>query len=237
MGESDKFFDILTKEYGVLEVAVKGVKKLTSQNSAATQLFAYGRFCLNKRGNRYYLNSSEVITIFYNIRLDVEKFALAAYFSEVLLFVVQTEQTADETLRLLLNTLHFLSEGERSLGLLKSIFELRLLSDIGMMPDLVGCKRCAAYDGEIYLIISDGILLCKNCLNRGDGVLLSGTILHALRYIALSDLNKLWSFKLAEPSVKLLCGVTESYLLSHLGRGFKTLDFYHEMASINFQQK
>lgn len=231
MGESDKFIDILTKEYGILEASVKGVKKLNSQNSAATQLFAYSRFCLQKRGERYYLNSSEVITTFYNIRLDVQKFALAAYFSEVLLYAVQTEQAAEETLRLLLNTLHFLAQGKRSLCLLKSIFELRLLSDIGMMPDLVGCKSCAAYDGEMVLVINEGVIFCGKCYKkeRGDGVLLSAAMLYALRFIALSELEKLWSFKLSAASEGALCHITESYLLTHMNRGFKTLDFYHDM--------
>ena len=68
VGEQDKFIDILTKTRGVIEVCVKGAKKITGRSGSSTQLFAYSRFCIDQRGERMYLNSAEPIHIFYGLR-------------------------------------------------------------------------------------------------------------------------------------------------------------------------
>ena len=119
LGESDKFIDVLTAEYGVVEICAKGARKITGKNNASTQLFAYGKFCFSKRGERFYLNSSEPIRVFYNLRLDMKKLALAEYFIEISKYCVTTGQSAKDAMSLLLNSLHFLSEGTRSCEFLK----------------------------------------------------------------------------------------------------------------------
>lgn len=230
VGENDKFIDILTDKYGVIEVSVKGVKKITSKNSASTQLFAYSKFCVQKRGERYYLNSSEPIHIFYDIRLDIEKFSLASYFSEVIQFAITSEEPSEEIIRLLLNSFNFLTTGERSNELLKSIFELRILSEIGMMPNIVTCNKCLTYLSEkMVFIIKDGILLCDDCFNgveSSEAIVLTPSLLHIIRYIILTEFDKLWNFKITEEAQKKLSYITENYLINHLDRNFKTLDFY-----------
>lgn len=231
VGENDKFIDILTKDLGVIELSVKGVKKITGKNSSAAQLFAYSKLCLDKRGERYYLNSSEPIHIFYDLRLDVEKFALASYFCEVILGTVTSEQTANSVTRLFLNSLNFLTDEKYSNDIIKSIFELRLASEIGLMPDIAACNECCAYQTDkMYFKIRKGKLFCEKCYNQaGDAVELSQGLLHTIRYICLSDFEKLWNFKVSENVEKRLSFITESYLLSHLDRDFKTLNFYKEL--------
>ena len=48
-------------------------------------------------------------------------------------------------MRLMLNTLHYLENGSREEGLLKPIFELRLMTELGMMPDLLMCRTCGEF--------------------------------------------------------------------------------------------
>lgn len=232
VGEADKFIDILTPEYGIIEVSVKGAKKINGKNASSAQLFAYSRFCCQKRGEYYYLNSSEPVQIFYGIRTDIVKTALASYFSELLLYTVTSGQTANDIMRLALNTFHYLSTGERSPALLKSIFELRLLSELGMMPDLLGCHKCLSYkEPEMNFLPSDGILLCSDCSAgySNHKIPISDSVLHTLRTIVLSELDKLWSFRLSEHAEKTLSAVSEEYLLAQLDRGFKTLEFYKSL--------
>lgn len=231
VGENDKFIDVLTGDLGVIELSVRGVKKITGKNSSAAQLFAYSKLCLDKRGERYYLNSSEPIHIFYDIRMDMEKFALASYFCEVVLTTVTSGQTANSVTRLFLNTLNFLTDEKYSDTLIKSIFELRLMSEIGLMPDIAMCNECCTYLTEkMYFKIRIGKLFCDKCYNRaGDAVELSESLLHTIRYICLSDFEKLWSFKVSDEVEKQLSYITESYLISHLDRNFRTLGFYKDL--------
>ena len=39
-GENDKFIDILTKDHGVVEISVKGAKKINGKNGSSAQLIS-----------------------------------------------------------------------------------------------------------------------------------------------------------------------------------------------------
>ena len=45
VGEQDKFIDVLTKEKGLIEISVRGARKINGKSSSSTQLFAYSRKC------------------------------------------------------------------------------------------------------------------------------------------------------------------------------------------------
>lgn len=230
-GDNDKFIDILTETDGVVEVMAKGVKKYSCPFAAASQLYAYSKFCLSRRKGRYYIDSAQSIKIFYSVREQLDRFALVSYFSEVLSYCQFPEKEhSRDILRLFLNILHYLSEGTRDTELLKCIFELRLASETGHMPAVAGCDSCGTYQTEkMYFKIGNGTLYCENCISAEDArntVCIGVPVLHAIRHIVLTDFNRLFNFRLNGDSMKLLSFISENYLTAHLGRRFRTLEFY-----------
>ncbi|MBP0962204.1 MAG: DNA repair protein RecO [Oscillospiraceae bacterium] len=234
-GDNDKFLDILTETNGVVEVMAKGVKKYSCPFAAASQLYAYSKFCLVRKRDRYYIDSAETIKIFYAVREKLEWFSLVSYFSEVISFCqFPDEENSRTVLRLFLNILHFLTEGEREEALLKSIFELRLMSETGHMPAVAGCNVCNTYQTEkMYFGAGSGNLYCEDCfpsVRNSDAVCIGAPVLHAIRHIVLTDFDRLFKFKLTGESMKQLSSISEKYLLAHLGRSrFRTLDFYNSL--------
>lgn len=233
VGEQDKFIDILTKESGVLEVSVKGARKINGKSGSSTQLFAYSRFCMNKRGERLYLNSAEPIHIFYDLRSSLTRLSLASYFAEVLRFCTVPEARNNDILRLFLNTLHFLEKGLREEKLLKAVFELRLMSEIGYMPDIVACRGCGLYEPEeLFFCIDDGGFYCAECFGGSEDnnyLKMKLPVLNAVRHIVLADFDRLFNFRASEKTMQTLAAAAESYLISHLERSFRTLDFYKSL--------
>ena len=239
-GENDRFIDILTAEHGVVEVCVKGARKLTGSSNASTQLFSYARFCYSRRGEKNYLNSSEPIRVFYELRLDMKKLALAEYFVEVVKYCATTGQSAKDIMSLLLNSLHFLSKDLRSCELLKSVFEMRLMSEIGMHPQLIGCRDCYRFEVEELFFMADrACLLCgEHFYGRGFEedeyhIRLTPSVFQALQFICLAEMKRIFNFRLGEDSLQLLNEITERYILTRLSRGFKTLDFYKDMCKMD----
>ncbi|MCH5193664.1 MAG: DNA repair protein RecO [Oscillospiraceae bacterium] len=235
-GENDKFIDVLTAEYGAVEICVKGARKLTGRNNASTQLFSYAKFCYSKRGENYYLNSSEPVRVFYELRFDMKKLALAEYFAEVAKYCATTGQSAKDIMSLLLNSLHLLSKDLRSCEFLKSVFEMRLMSEIGMLPQLIGCRDCYRYeDVELFFMTDRACLLCgEHFSERGFEeneyhIKLTPSVFQSLQFICLAEMKRIFNFKLGEDSLRLLNEITEKYLLTRLSRGFKTLDFYTDI--------
>lgn len=234
VGESAKSITVLTAEKGVINVLVRGGQK-SSKNSSATQSFAYSKLCLDEKKNakgqiNYFLNSSENIKLFYDLRLDAKKMSLAAYFAELLRYVGTENTESSEVLRLALNTLHFLNKDKMSMELLRSVFEFRLLCEIGLRPKLIGCEKCLKYeDDRMYFHFLENDLTCEDCCDNANSIhifVLDKTLLYIVRFIALTDYERLFSFKISEKYQKKLTEFTEKFVGYHLKNHFPTLEFY-----------
>ncbi len=232
-GENDKFIDVLTSDMGVISICAKGARKLNSKNAGSTQLFSYSKLCFNQRSDKYYLNSSEIISSFFNISKDLNKLALASYFSELLRYCVPSDTPSQSILKLFLNTMYFLDNSKRSCGFLKSLFEFRLMCEIGLMPRLIGCCECYEYrSNSMFFDIINGRLFCDKCFSGEpdyNTVMITDSELHVLRYIALTEFDRLYSFKVTESLEKSVGIITEKYVLAHFDRNFNTLNYYKSL--------
>mgnify|MGYP003375866450 CR=1 FL=1 len=82
------------------------------------------------------------------------------------------------------------------------------------------------------LHLSQGVLCCAACrgqLGGGVSMPLSPGALAAARYIVSGPPKKLFSFALAEESLRQLGQATEAFLMTQQERGFRTLDYYKQL--------
>ena len=216
-GENNNFLLLFTKELGIVKVAARGVRKLLSSNAAATQVFAYSKFSVNASKNRLYLDSSSIIHNFYYIRDDINKLALANYTAQIIEAVAGHYQQKNDLIRLFLNTLYFIESGKRNLILIKAVFELRLMTEIGLMPDIVCCNNCMKYISDFMCFdIIESKLYCNSCsknFNDGTTVIAPASVIHAMRHIVFADFDRLFNFRLSDPNLKKLSEITEKFLL------------------------
>ena len=233
-GESSKSICVLTAELGVIYIYVRGGKKST-KTSSATQSFSYSALCFEEKKNANgqvsrYLNSSEPVKLFYNIRLDAAKVALASYFSELLIYSGTEGEDCPEVMRLALNSLYFLDEDKMQPDLLKCVFEFRLLCEIGMRPKLVGCASCFEYESDnMSFNFMEDRLECEKCCPNPDSansMVLDKQLLYIIRFIALTEYERLFYFKISDRYLKKLTEFTERYVSYHLKGKFGALDFY-----------
>lgn len=236
VGEHDKYVSALTVEYGTLEISVRGANKFTGRNQAATQLFAYSRLCLNERKDRFYLESSELIHDFYDLRLDLKKMALACYMGEVARKAVLTQNYSREKniMRLVLNSFYMLETDKRSCEFIKSVFELRFCSESGFAPQLLGCRECFSYTAEtMYFLLDKGYVLCEEhfaengCEESYFNIQITNGEFCALQHICLADFEKLFNFRLSPKAQSKISLITERYIVYKLSFPLKTLDYYH----------
>ncbi|MCM1334266.1 MAG: DNA repair protein RecO [Bacteroides sp.] len=232
IGENNCFLDVLTEEYGVIEATAHGIKKLTSKNAGACGLFSYSRFCFAKSGVRYTLNSAEPKHSFYEIATDLEALSLAVYFSEVLKATSAAEQAADGLLRFAAISFYEVEKRRIPLAQTKAVFELRLAELLGFSPDLRVCRSCLCYEHEeMYFSPRGGWLICGDCRREADAsadelFLLPPPLLYAARYILYSPTEKIYRFTLNRENLDRLSALAERFLLLHLDRDFKSLDYY-----------
>lgn len=238
IGENDRILTILTKDYGILEASARGVKRIKNQLAGASQILCYSEFCLYRGKNYYSINSAQLIESFYHLRLDVVKLALACYFCDLAYLLVPSGEQAWDELRFLLNCLFFLQNEKKSQRLLKSIYELRMMSICGFMPDLTCCAGCATYESEqMYFLPVQSRILCKECLEKQSKELvkwlLPPAVLQAMRQIIYAEDKQMFGFQLVGHSLEQLNFITEEYTFLHTNTTIKSLQLYKQMIQTN----
>ena len=227
IGESDRLITVLTAQYGLVRAFSRGAKKTKSKKLAATALLAYSDFTFVKTRDAYSVEDALVKEVFFELRQDVEKMALAQYFCELANEFCEEDYESEEILRLFLNALWLLKTGKKTPAFVKAVTELRLMTLSGYMPALIGCDRCGKYESQVmYFSPENGKIYCEECLPTGQKYSVNASVVQAMRYVSLSDFEKIFSFSLTEDAQRSFSELCEGYLLNKTQRKFKTLDFY-----------
>lgn len=230
IGEQDKLVTVLTRELGVVRAFVRGGKNIKNSKSSPTSLLCYSSLCLYKSKDKYIIDDASVKEMFFSLRFDVERVALAQYFCELAMYICPSEQKADTQLSLILNALFLLSTKKRSPDLLKACVELRLASLAGFMPDLIMCRECGEYETpSMYFLLDKGTIECENCFTKNpspSSVQVDSGIIKAMRHIVFSEDKKVFAFSLSEEALAKLNYISETYICRVLEHDFDTLHFY-----------
>lgn len=227
VGEADRILSILTPDLGVISASAKGSLRPKNKLFSATGPFCYSEFTLTSGRSHYFVDNADLEKAFHGLSATVEGMSLAAYLGEIALTLSPAPPEAEAQLRLLLNCLYMISEQKRPPRQLKAIYELRALTLGGYMPDVLACSDCGRYEGgEFYLDPLEGTLLCESCCENARHIPnLDAGALYALRHICLAEDKKLFAFSLSDESQKNLGRTAELYLLAHLDRSLKSLEF------------
>ncbi len=229
VGENDKIFKIFTSQ-GIISAIARGAKKIKKSSMPTIQLLAYCNFTFVEGKDLYIISEVEIIELFWNVRKDLTSLALAQYFCELCTAWRPDESSAPDLLRLLLNTMFFVSKGTKDTKILKSVFELRGSSLCGYMPNLIGCSRCKIYEGAcMNFFIKRGVIVCDECVlndETAQAIKLPSAVLGALRHIVYAPLEKVFAFNISENLKHMLCDICEKYIYLHVETNFKSLKFY-----------
>jgi len=211
--DTSKILTILTGSEGKLTVSAHGAHRKNSKLAAVTGLLVYSEMTLLKKKERWTMTEARSIEQFIGLRDELKLLALGTYIAELTEAVSDEDSPNPELLPLCLNALYALSEKIKTPEYVKPAFELRLMVLAGFEP-LLKLEEKSFSDGSS---IEEGVLT------------LSSGALCAADYILSTEAKKLFSFKLSDNALSELSRKTEGYLLAHLDRTFRTLDYYHKV--------
>ncbi len=231
VGENDRLLTLLTADYGIVKAFASGAKKLKSRLYASTGMLCYSDMLLAKNKDTYRVRDADLKNSFFKLGCDVATLSLIQYFCELISVLAPVESQSNEYMRLMLNSLYFVNNKKIPNSRIKAIFELRLLSLAGYMPDLVGCSDCGKFEDTVmYFDIVQGTVICRDCSEKNDGhIIIDATILSAMRHIIYSDFDKLFNFTIPDDNSNYLSICTERYLLAQIDRRLPTLNFYNSI--------
>lgn len=223
--DNDRLITIITRNLGVITAVVRGVKSFKSKRGSATSLLAFSNFNLEQKGDTYTVAEASINKMFFGAGTDIVVLSIAQYFCELCNYLRPIEAESEEFLRLVLNSLHFLTEQKRSPELIKAITELRIAVIAGYAPDLLACHSCGKFeDSVMYFKLDDGSLYCSDC-RKENCVSITLTVLLAMRHIVYSKFDLLYSFKIPDNAAKELSNICERYITYQTEHKFTTLEF------------
>lgn len=231
VGEQDRAVTVLTRHLGLIRAYANGSRSPKNRYVSATSLLCYSDFAIVQNKNGFYsIREAQTKEVFFPIREDIVKLSLAQYFAQLSEELAPREENCDEFLRVVLNSIHCVSQGKKNKKQIKAATELRLASIAGYMPNLVACENCGAYDTpKMYFGTYSGNLWCENCKPQEKTTAVSASVVAAMRHICFSEPGRIFSFRLTDDALEELCSVCEKYIKGISTKHFATLDFYKSM--------
>ena len=221
MSDYDKMVTILTPN-GKIGCAAKGARRPKSALMAATQFLCFGDYLIYQGVSSYNINSCEINELFYNLRMDIDKLQYASHITKIINDVTDENQNTYRILQLFLNTLYVLSETDKNMDLVISIFKIKLMCLLGFTPIIDKCCACNNEKEKLnYFSFRDNGLKCEVCSRQDKGAIeISDATLNAIKYIVLAPPKKLFSFNLSENSIKELEIIGKIYLNEKLDKEY-----------------
>lgn len=221
-GDFDKMLTMLTPAFGKISCIAKGARRPKSALMAGTQLLCFGEYLMYKGSNTYNMNSCETIEVFYNLRTDIDKLKYASHITKIISEVTEENQNSYKILQLYLNTLYTISETNKDLDLILSIFKLRALCILGFTPRINECINCKNKEEQTYFSIRDNGFKCELCSKTDKSCIhMQLGTKNAIKYIVMAPPKKLYSFNLKDESLKELKLITKIYFDEKMEKEYK----------------
>jgi len=231
-GENDKLITVLSEE-GRLFFKARGIRSITSKNAAGCSVFVYSEFQLDVRGEKCFLRRATPLYSTVKAGASLVSLALASYLAELAEDTARDMETGKTVLRLLMNALYLIAKEDRPPDLIKSIFEMRLLTANGLMPQLQSCAVCGrevSRNGAFFFRLVEGDLVCSECLSSFDRQYLriSYEVVSLCRRSVESSEEKAYALRIPSDILKAFSAFTERYLTEQMEKKYKTAEFYRE---------
>lgn len=140
-GDYDKVITILTSNMGKITAFAKGARRPKSNLLAATQVFSFSSFVLYEGSTMYYINSAEIVDVFYDIRFDYSKMDVGFKILKILKSVSPENMEVYTYMKLGVFTLNYLAKKDKDLNFVFNIFIARLLYEMGLGLNLKESKK------------------------------------------------------------------------------------------------
>ena len=227
LGDYDKMLTMLTPGLGKISCVAKGARRQRSALLAGTQFLCFGEYLMYKGANTYNINSCETIEVFYKLRTDLDKLNYAVEMTKIIRDVTEENENCYRILQLFLNTLYTISETDKNLDLILSVFKLILLTILGFTPRIQECVNCKEKDKLTKFSIKDNGFKCDACGRQDKSALdMSESTKNAIKYTITAPPKKLFSFNLKDEGLKEFELITKIYFNEKLEKEYKIEEIF-----------
>ena len=227
--ETSLILTFCTRDFGKIKGIVRGVRGgRGTSGGGCYEILSLDEivFYERKRADIFTISQCDLVDYFNPIRDDLTRLSYAAYMAELLDSVAELSDPNPGVFELLLDSFRLLSSGASPKRVAR-IFEIKVLSLLGMMPELASCASCGSNTGEkARFSFKNGGLICAGCAasDRASSPILPGSV-KFVSYVQSSPFDKASKIKVAEPVGREVEAILRKFLDYHIDRRLKTVAF------------
>jgi DNA repair protein RecO (recombination protein O) len=216
IGESDRLIYFFTRDYGLLEVLGKAIRKVSSKLKHGSQDFCFGEIEFIQ-GKRFKILTDVYLVKNPNaIKKDLRKLRTAYAISDLILEFVKQPEKDKNLWNLLEVSLRLTGAWQKNVYLIYQFFLWNFLKIIGFGLDFTHCFACEKkFKPAPYFIFTNQGIVCSQCapiLRKKRIFKISQQTLKILRVMEERDLELLGRLKFKPEVIKELKVISNYYL-------------------------
>jgi DNA repair protein RecO (recombination protein O) len=225
-GESDRLVAFHTAFCGRLRGIAKGARRSKKRFVNSFEPGSLVELECREKNSFYWIEACKLVDPYLPMRTDIEKWAYAALFSEIILEMVPEGESQPDIFFLHKETLGRLEKDKDPLNVvLLALLRFQLL--MGYMPTLDGCVVCRRMLNTApgwYWQASRGRLVCPDHFFPNENYIpLDQGTLALINYSRKIPLDKIWRLRMRqEIKMPLFIGVLD-WIRCHTGREIRSL--------------
>jgi DNA repair protein RecO len=167
IGESDKVVSMFSSERGLVRAVAKGAKKPGTKMAGKSEALCANKLMIATGRSLDIITQAESIATFRNLRSDLVRLTYSLYYAELTqAFGEGLEEESEIFYQVLFNSLHMQEAAVADARLLSLEFEMFLLRQLGVSPELQACIKCrrplTEYNITVFYLELGGIG-CDRC--------------------------------------------------------------------------
>lgn len=156
-----------TRPFGKIKGIAKGVMKEGAARPSTFEPFTLLEivFYEKLRSELHLISEASILESYLPLRSNLEGLATAYYLAELVDQLTQPHDPHEAIFELLQFSFQWLAS--LSPALVARFFEIRILSEIGLLPYLSGCLGCGRENPEkVYFSVRQGAVFCFDCRKK-----------------------------------------------------------------------
>jgi len=227
--ESSKIINVLTKEYGIIGIIAKGVKRMKSNLRGVSGKLTYGNFHIYyKKDKLSNLISVDVVNSFKNIKTDIIKISYTSFIIELVEQVIKEDYKKD-IYNILISSIIKIEENYDPL-VITNILELKLLEYLGVRPMIDGCAICDNKTDIVTISVDKGGYICAHCYHNEPKI--TDKSIKLIRMFYYVDISKITKLDISDASKKEIDRFINDYYDKYTGLYLKTKKFLDNLVKL-----
>ncbi|WP_058307954.1 DNA repair protein RecO [Gracilibacillus massiliensis] len=232
-GETHKIVTLLTPTLGKVGAIARGAKKTKSRMAAITQPFIHGSYLIQPGSSLATIQQGEVLTSFRKIREDIFKTAYTSYLAELTDKLIDPKKYNPFIYKQLLHTVELINE-DKDAEILSMIYEWKMYKEAGFAPVVTQCVSCGNNQDLKAFSITNGGMLCRNCLAKDENkVALTEKVAKLMAIFAWVEVEQIGNISVKPENKVIIQRIMDQYYEEHGGYYLKSKRFLKQMNQLN----